>query len=275
VTRPLRFAVIGDPIAHSKSPGMHGAAYAALGLPHVYEALRVPPQDLARAMKELADGVYAGFNVTVPHKRAVMAHVAEVSPAAERAGAANTIERAGGGRLVAHNTDVPALAAELAALAPERADWRTARALVLGTGGVARAAVVALTGDLAVADVMVRGRSEGSLGDLQIKPIQPLYAKYTDWNFDLVVQATSSGMAGADSGHDVARAVDWPRLPAHAVVLETIYAPKETPFLAHARARGLRCANGLGMLARQGALAFEIWLGQKPPLDVMLGAISN
>jgi shikimate dehydrogenase len=271
----LRFAVIGDPVAHSKSPAMHAAAFAALGLPHTYEALHVLAEELPRTMDQLSRGAYDGFNVTVPHKRAVLRHASSVTPSAERVGAANTIERHPDGRIVAHNTDVPALAAELRALAPDVGDWKGARALVLGAGGAARAAIVALQDCLGIADVEVRARRPGALGDLNLKPIQPLLAPHADWSFDLLVQATSAGMTGAAPGEDIARAVDWHALPARAVVLETIYAPTETPLLHAARARALRAANGLGMLARQGALAFEIWIGTKPPLDVMLRAITS
>jgi shikimate dehydrogenase len=88
------------------------------------------------------------------------------------------------------------------------------------------------------------------------------------------MQTTSCGMTGAAPGEIVANAVDWSALPAYAVALDVVYAPSETPFLRAARARGLRAANGLGMLARQGALAFELWLGIPAPYDVMLAAIS-
>jgi shikimate dehydrogenase len=88
-----------------------------------------------------------------------------------------------------------------------------------------------------------------------------------------IVQATSAGMTGADPGDAVARAIDWEHLPSEAVALDVIYSPPETPFLAAARARGLRHANGLGMLVEQGAIAFELWLGKRAPHDVMLAAI--
>jgi shikimate dehydrogenase len=280
--RPLRFALLGDPVVHSKSPAMHAAAYAALGLPHTYEAIRATPGDLHRLFIELENGTFAGFNVTVPLKRAVLPHVRTSAPTALLVGAANTIVNKAPFGVIAHNTDVPALAAELRALAPEVTDWSGTRALVLGAGGVARAAVVALRSDLGVSEVVVRARKPGGLEDLNVGTIQPLSpvgpagraGPATDFRFDVVVQATSAGMIGADSGDELASVVDWHMLPDRAVVLETIYAPAETPFLRAARDRSLRSANGLGMLARQGALAFEIWLEQEAPLDVMLAAIS-
>jgi shikimate 5-dehydrogenase len=108
--RALRFAVIGDPIAHSKSPAMHLAAFRALGLPHRYEARRVTAAELPGVVQELRDGRYDGLNVTVPHKEAVLA-LADERGADLRA--ANTLVRTPDGRVVAHNTDVPALVEEL------------------------------------------------------------------------------------------------------------------------------------------------------------------
>src|SRR5215472_14330173 len=115
-----RFAVLGDPIAHSKSPKMHAAAYRALGLAHVYEAIRATASDLPALVRALRDGAFDGFNVTVPHKQRILELVDRVDASASHVGAANTLVRAPGGEIVAHNTDVPALAHELRRLAPER-----------------------------------------------------------------------------------------------------------------------------------------------------------
>src|SRR2546427_323078 len=102
-----RFAVIGDPVAHSRSPAMHQAAYHALGLEHVYQALRVPAGDLPRVVAELREGMYDGLNVTVPHKERVLALVDDLDPSARQIGAANALVRSAEGRIVAHNTDGP------------------------------------------------------------------------------------------------------------------------------------------------------------------------
>lgn len=258
--KPRRFAVIGDPVAHSKSPAMHAAAYRALGLPHTYEAVRVEAGDLPGIVQALREGVYDGLNVTVPHKQRVLSLVDEVNPSAAGAGAANTLVVAEGGRIVAHNTDAPALAAELLALAGRR-DLRGVHALVLGSGGAARAARTALVH--LGATVEVRARANGNLAPSAEAETTTL----------VVVQATSAGMTGADRGEPVADAVAWDALPADAVALDVVYAPPETPFLRAAAARGLRRTNGLGMLARQGALAFELWLGVPAPVAVMRAAL--
>ncbi|MDB4994087.1 MAG: Shikimate 5-dehydrogenase alpha [Myxococcaceae bacterium] len=282
---PLRFAVIGDPVGHTKSPRMHAAAYAALGLPHVYEALPTKDDEVGARVQALRDSVYAGLNVTVPHKQRVLDYVDAVDMSAQAVGAANTLVRDVNGSVVAFNTDVPALAAELRRLAPARTTeaWAESDALVLGSGGAARAALVAL-GVVGVRRICVRARNvERASALIELLPkagceaavrLEPLVAKDDDGAFTTIVQATSAGMVGAADGHAIAGAVDWERLPTHAIALDVVYAPPETPFLSRAYARGLRGENGLGMLAGQGALAFAMWLGTEPPIDAMLAALA-
>jgi shikimate dehydrogenase len=262
-----RFAVLGDPVAHSKSPAMHAAGYRARALDCAYEAIRATPADLAPLVQSLREGRFDGFNVTVPHKRRILDHVDRVDPSAESVGAANTLVRTAEGAVVAYNTDVPALAAELAKLAPERTkgEWRASRAIVLGTGGAAASAIAALERDLGVREVIVRARR----GADALRPTDFDGAVLT------IVQATSAGMDGADPGDVVADAIAWSALPARAVALDVVYAPRETPFLRAASAHRIRAINGLGMLARQGALAFELWLGGPAPYDAMLAAIAG
>jgi shikimate dehydrogenase len=262
---PLRFAVVGHPVAHSKSPAMHAAAFRALGLPHTYEAVLATPEELPRVVQALRDGAYAGLNVTVPHKQAALALADELATPGMTA--ANTLVRSPEGRVVAHNTDVPALAEELRVLAGPGAPWATRRALVLGSGGAALAAVAALR-SLGSKDVAVRARRPLAPGTQPWQPSPGSEAKTL-----AVVQATSAGMTGADDGASVAAVVAWEALPDDAVALDVVYAPPETAFLRAARARGLRAENGLGMLARQGALAFELWLGITAPFDVMRAAL--
>ena len=273
------FAVLGDPIAHSKSPAMHAAAYRALGMPHDYVAIRASSGDLPALVQQLRDGLFDGFSITVPHKRAILDLVDAVTPSADAVAAANTLVRDAAGKIVAYNTDVPALAQEIARLAPEFGPGSWRHALVLGSGGAARAAISALAVDLGVSQITVRARttSRALILPRGVEPsrisLEPLLGPFADREYDVVVQATSAGMSGADAGEAIAGAVTWRALPSHAVALDVVYAPAETPFLRAAAAQGLRCANGLGMLARQGALAFELWLGVLPPFEVMLGAL--
>jgi shikimate dehydrogenase len=273
VTAPLRFAVIGDPVAHSRSPAMHRAAFAALGLPHTYDAVRVEAPELRAVVAQLRGGVYAGLNVTVPHKQRVLEHVDDVAGSAQRVGAANTLVREDAGGVTAHNTDVPALEAELQELLGPGAAWSSLRGLVLGSGGAARAAVAALA-SLGVGEIVVRARRRVDFAPLAVgawQPWQPSAA--SEAATAIVVQATSAGMAGADPGEHAAEAVAWDALPADAVALDVVYGAGDTPFIARAKRRGLRAGGGLGMLARQGALALELWLGVVAPLAAMRAAL--
>ncbi|HEY2370901.1 MAG TPA: hypothetical protein VGH87_31120, partial [Polyangiaceae bacterium] len=147
-------------------------------------------------------------------------------------------------------------------LAEELGPAASGTAIVLGRGGAARAAHEALK-TLGATKIITRARAGGD---------EPLSPTGTEKDARWIVQCTSAGMTGADSGDAIARAVNFSLAPC-ALAYDVIYDPIETPFLIAARAAGLRTKNGLGMLARQGAIAFEIWLGVRPPLDVMLAAI--
>lgn len=277
----LRFAVIGSPVAHSKSPAMHGAAYRALGLPHSYEKIETTAGELASRVDALRAGTFAGLNVTVPHKTAVLDLVDDVDASARATGAANTLMRSPDGGVRAHNTDAPALREELLRLAKSPDVFRGRSAIVLGTGGAARAAIFAL-GELGVARVIVRGRR----GRDELAEVLAASNPNASLDFELldaapsapsdlaaVVQATTAGMDGGAPGDVVADAVAWTKTPDDCVVYDVVYAPLQTPLLARAEARGLTTEGGLGMLVRQGALAFELWLGVRPPLDAMRAAL--
>jgi len=299
----LRFAVIGAPVAHSRSPAMHGAAFLALGLPHAYERLETSEAELPARVAALRSGTFAGLNVTVPHKTRALALADEVDPSATGAGAANTLVRTPSGRVRAYNTDVAALAAEIVALAspdataPARAtaSLRGGHALVLGAGGAARAALVALAG-LGVARITLRARAfddpsrtarSAELLAAMTQVLAGAAGPAAPWlvteglsaapigDLAVVVQTSTCGMLGGPPGAIVRDAVEWGAVPAPALAYDVVYAPETTPFLEAARARGLRSASGLGMLVRQGALAFELWLGVAPPLDVMAAAVRS
>lgn len=273
----MRLALVGDPVAHSRSPAMHAAALRAMGLAHTYEAMRVTAEELPRVVAALRAGALLGVNVTVPHKRAALALADAVDPSAARSGSCNVLA-VREGRVVAFDTDGAALADEVAALTGRRD-----RALVLGAGGAARSAVRALA-DLGFAEIGVRARRPEQAAALaraldagtRAEPWAP--SPRDEARTALVVQATSAGMerSGVDAaaeGATVAAVVAWDALGEGAVALDVVYAPPETPFLAAARARGLSAENGLGMLARQGARALELWLGRPAPLAAMRAAL--
>jgi shikimate dehydrogenase len=273
---------------------MHAAAFAERKLPHQYTAIRASYEELPAVIQLLRGGTFAGLNVTIPHKRHVLELVDAVDSSAAIVGAANTLVRDASGRVVAYNTDVPALAEEVRRLAPEvklAGGWMSARTLVLGTGGTAQSAVVALAFELGVAEVVVRGRSfenmnardrfsaemeellscAGVTTSLRLEPWKASPA--TDLSVMAIVQASSAGMTGADPGEAAVGAVSWSSLPQGAVALDVVYEPPRTPFVLAAEANRNRTSNGLGMLARQGALAFELWLGIPAPYDVMVAAL--
>jgi shikimate dehydrogenase len=268
----MKFAVVGHPIAHSKSPAMHAAAYRALGLSHSYEAIDVSENDFPEFLRSLKSGDFQGINVTVPHKLRAFELADERAASAVAVGAANTLVRDANGKITAHNTDARALRDELAALGGEKKD----RALVIGAGGAARAAVVALH-ELGTKKIMVAARDLGAakelnaIGDIEIFSLHGA----AHHAFDVIVQATSAGMNGAADGEIVASCIDWKRVPKNAIAYDVIYAPRETAFLHAAKNASITAENGLGMLVRQGAIAFELWLGVAPPLEVMRRAIDD
>jgi shikimate dehydrogenase len=268
---------------------MHAAAYAALALDCSYEAIRATDQELSSVVARLRAGELDGLNVTVPHKRRVLLHAGRIDATARASSAANTLVRDPDGLVVAHDTDTLALAAELEALGHE--PWEGARALVLGTGGAARCAVIALACHLRVREITVRGRAladdaaralfdeevsgllraAGASCGLRLEPWAPNVA--TEREVLVLVQATTAGMDGGPPGEVAAEAIAWTSVARQAVALDVVYGRSTTPFVEAARARGLSVVDGLGMLARQGALAFELWLGCPAPFDVMRAAL--
>jgi shikimate dehydrogenase len=281
----MKFALLGHPVAHSLSPVIHRAAYRVLSQAHEYELIDVADERaLLSAVAQLRSGALQGVNVTVPWKREAFAAADRHQALAERLGVANVLSR-DGDRIVAHNTDALALEAEFKQLAS------TNRALVLGSGGAAPAVVAAAIA-AGIAEVYVSARRfdpQQSPGDWPgSAELSRLGAKLLAWpaasdaarsafeeacqSTGLVVQCTSAGMQGKDSGEPLAALVPWARLPADALAYDLVYAPLETPFLRVAREASRRTAHGLNMLVGQAALSVEIWLGQRPPSEPLLAA---
>ncbi len=301
MTPRLRFSLLGHPVSHSVSPAMCSAAFAALGLPHLYNAVDVPSAaGLGRLVNDLRSGTLAGCNVTVPYKRAVLDHVDARAESAEEAGAANVLTLERGRGVVAHNTDAEALARDLEALLGQRPRLRAA---IIGGGGAGLAAVVACrrlgfklicmtsrswvnTEATFDAHSAQRARALGALtapwprADDAVPTGKLTQALRLQWGelvaqADCVIQATSAGMVGASPGTDVSSMVAWDRLPAHAVAYDVVYNPRVTPFLRAAKVQGLVAVDGLGMLVRQAALAIALWTGLTPPLDRMREAAED
>ena len=265
--------VIGHPVSHSGSPAMHNAALAATGLDYVYVAFPVPPEGAAhvgRAMRHLG---IRGLNVTVPHKQAVLPGLDEIAPEAGAIGAVNTIDHRDG-RLVGHNTDAYGVLASLREGGLERLPPRVA---LLGAGGAAQAVLYALLSRGEVEEVLLlnrttsraEGLAESLDGGGRVR-VAPLAESGSVREAGLVINATSIGME-PEAG--VSPLGDGSVLHDGMVVLDIVYKPLRTRLLEQALAVGARALDGLGMLVHQGARAFEIWTGVRPPVDVMRRAI--
>ena len=265
--------IIGHPVAHSLSPLMQNAALKALGLDYIYVPFAVEPQNLSAAVNGLrALGIH-GFNVTIPHKTAIIPLLDRVSPEAELSGAVNTVCREDG-LFVGYNTDGIGFIKSLVDDLVFNPDGATV--LILGAGGAARGAVAALCG-AGVTKIIVANRTR-SKGEALVDTFR---GKYSHVKFalssqetaeldeylreaKLIVNTTSVGMNGSSF-----ECLDVDAFLPDARVYDMVYSPPETPLLVAARGRNLFCANGLGMLAAQGEAAFSLWTGMDPPCGLM------
>jgi shikimate dehydrogenase len=252
--------VIGDPIAQSKSPIIHGFWLAALGIDGEYRKTRVAADDLAAFFADrAADPAWRGCNITVPHKIAALDHIEDRGNVRSSIGAINTVFRAEDGALVGTNTDAAGFYVPLDGL-----DLAGKPVTVVGAGGAARAILFALTRmDVGPVTMLNRNPLKGAalLAAFDLKgrslPIGPAAPPAA-----LLVNATTLGMTGQPPLD-----LDLGALPDDAVVYDIVYAPLETPLLAAARARDLDTIDGLEMLVGQAAVAFEIFFGAAPPRD--------
>jgi shikimate dehydrogenase len=258
-------AVIGHPVAHSRSPAMQTAALTELGLAGewTYGALDVAPEDFEAEVAELAaEGEYAGVNVTVPHKEAALAMADEASEAATAIGAANTLSF-DDGRIAAENTDAGGLLRSLPYL-PERE-----RVLVLGAGGAARAAIWALADIGAKVDVW--NRTAERAGTVASELGARFVAEPNPADYALVVNTTAVGLGGEDPFEHLPLTADSFR--PEQVVVDMVYGDEPSPLLAAAEAAGATVVDGLEMLVQQGALSLRIWTGEEPSLEAMRAAV--
>ena len=262
--------MIGHPIAHSRSPLIHGHWLKLHGLVGSYEKIAVPPDDLDAFIGGLREFGFVGGNVTVPHKARVLELADAVDEAADAIGAANTLWF-DEGDLVAGNTDAEGFLASLDDEAPGW-DGRGAAAVVLGAGGAARAVVHGLTGrgfEVAVANrtfLRAAELAEEHEGEVWAYAWDELPALLRA--ADLVVNTTALGMAGQPP-----LALNLATCKRDALVADIVYTPLETPLLLQAHARGLRTVGGLGMLLHQAVPGFERWFGVRPEVTPDLRAL--
>lgn len=276
MTNALTFALIGHPVGHSLSQVMHRAAFAELGLPHDYQLLDCPDEDrVKQQLSRLKGRVIAGLNVTVPHKRLALSLADEGDTSALRVGAANVLACVPEGGIRAYNTDALALAEEI-----RKRVAAPSSGLVIGNGGAALAAVVAcrMLGCGAVHVVARHWDQERSseferlgatLHGFSTEGQASQALEVAAGRSQVVLQATSSGMLGADSGETVSRLVPWAKVAKDSLALDLVYNPVLTPFVRVAKAAGLYAESGLGMLVGQAALSLKLWLGIDPPRAVM------
>ncbi|MCL1489902.1 MAG: shikimate dehydrogenase [Pseudanabaena sp. Salubria-1] len=270
--------VMGFPVSHSLSPVMHNAAIAAMGLDYVYVPFPIPVEQLPAAIAGLkAVQSVQGFNLTIPHKVEVMPLLDEVLPIAKAVGAVNTVKRVGD-RWVGTNTDVAGFLEPLKKL---NCDWENMPAVILGSGGAAKAVVAACL-ELGCSVIHVVGRDPKKMKKFHGAMTSQLH----DYNLrvhpwasiphllevaGIVINATPIGMA-SDPNTPISEA-EINLLPDHAIAYDLIYTPRPTKFLQIAAARGLKAIDGLEMLINQGAIGLEFWLDQTVPIEIMRQAL--
>ncbi len=265
-----RACVIGHPIAHSRSPLIHGHWLSTLGIAGAYEKVDVSPERFPAFLSNLRAHGYIGANVTVPHKLTAYQLVDQRDAAAEATGAVNTVWYQGDA-LHGGNSDAHGFVANLDDTAP---GWDIAdgRAVVLGAGGAARAAAFALvTRGVAVAIVNRTAQHARDLAarighGISAHPIEELPQLLED--ADLFANCTSLGMV-----HQPPLEIDLRPLKRDAVVCDAVYVPLETGLLAAASARGHRVVDGLGMLLQQAGYGFRKWFGATPVVTPALRAL--
>jgi shikimate dehydrogenase len=263
ITGSTRLAgIMGWPVAHSRSPLLHGFWLEKTGVDGVYVPLPVRPENIERALRALPILGFRGCNLTIPHKEAALAVVDKVDPMARRIGAANTIIVATDGSLEARNTDAFGFVENLCDTVP---DWHpgSGAAVILGAGGSARAVVAALS-DAGVSEIRMINRTI-SRAEVVARDLSTAITRITVHSWDeisrvqkdagLLVNTTNLGMIGEPS-----LVLDL-LLPSTAPVVDIVYVPLETKLLAAARRRGHPVVDGLGMLLHQGRPGFEAWFG--------------
>lgn len=272
-----KVGLIGWPADHSVSPAMHNAAFQDLGLDDwQYDLLPTPPNELEMRVKTLQEKGYIGANVTVPHKQKIMPLLGSVALSARGANAVNTLIWENN-RFEGHNTDVFGIRADLEA---NGIDLKDLKALVLGAGGAAHAAVLAMSN--AGAHVTIVNRHSQRAWELYRDIKRGVTSKFNVTvqersslakiapQMDLIMNCTSAGMWP----HYVNESA-WPDdvpFPSNVIAYDMVYRPEITNFMQQAQASGAKAIGGLGMLVQQGAAAFQLWTGKEPSLEVMFNA---
>lgn len=266
------YCLIGDPVSHSLSPAMHNAAFKSLSMDDVYIAYKVSSHELESSVESLRSVNISGFNVTIPHKIAVLQYLDEVDLLSRKAGAVNTVASIDG-RFKGFNTDIQGF---LQPLLNRGIDFRGLSVLLFGAGGSARAVVASLSSVTGISKLVVANRTYNKSSELSKQAeLQGLTssvsmieeAKVMAKRFDLIVNATSVGLQSNES------ILDSEDIDGSSTVYDLVYRPVMTKLLENAREKGARVIYGYEMLLEQGAQAFEIWTGLKAPIPAMKKAL--
>jgi shikimate dehydrogenase len=271
MSETVKTGLIGHPTGHSKSPAIHHYWIKKYGLNASYDLIDVLPAKLEETLRALPAQGYTGFNVTIPHKQAVMALCDTLDENAKAIGAVNTVKIGPDGALHGSNTDAFGFFENIRQQAPAL-DLGYGPSLVLGAGGAARAVVHALL-SAGAPHIILANRTRGRAEILATENSAPARVEVIDWadkngalnGAAFIVNTTSAGMAGAE-----ALDIDLTDLPESAYVCDIVYVPQMTPLLEDSRRRGQGIITGLGMLVHQARPAFELWHGIMPQADEML-----
>ncbi len=264
----IKTAVIGHPINHSKSPIIHNHWIRQHGLDATYEALDISCENLEQGVRKLVEEGYSGFNVTLPHKIAIMDFCDEIDETATVIGAVNTVTIKDG-KLYGTNTDAFGFIQNIKQNAPEF-EFKGGKAVIIGAGGAARAILYALLHE-DVPGVTVTNRTPAKAQALAVH--SPYNIKILRWNeredairdANLIINTTSLGMSGQDPLD-----IDPSYAPASALVTDIVYTPLITDFLARAQKREMPVVTGIGMLLHQARPGFELWHGILPDVTPAL-----
>jgi len=268
------FAIIGHPVAHSLSPLMHNTAFEALGLDCRYEAIDVEADDLQETVSGLKERAIDGFNVTLPHKQQIMPLLNDIEEEAQVIGAVNMVVRRNDG-FVGLNTDLMGFSQSVA---PFKSRIENANVLLLGAGGVARAALYGLLQSNQPARVLVLNRSLEHAEELVavFSAVHPETTLSSESLFDdnlqktvdeadVIINATSVGM----KPYPDASPLEDVKFRKKHLIMDLVYTPRETKLLKTAADAGATTLSGLEMFLHQGAAAFHLWTGQSMPLDIV------
>lgn len=270
-------AILGYPVDHSLSPAMQNAEFDRLTLDYVYVPVSVSPENLDTCVKGLVASGLAGFNVTIPHKQAILPYLSEVSEDASQVGAVNTV-RIEDGKLIGYNTDIDGWVRDI----QEDILLERSSVCIVGAGGAARAVAVGAM-KAGASRLFLCGRNLDTVAALGKSLLEKMPDADITWRdlddpdcrgdlsaCDIIVNSTPVGM---DSTPGMPISADW--LNENQYVYDAIYVPAETDLMRAARLKGCAVKGGLGMLAYQGAVAFEIWTGVEPDVERMKSTLKR